>query len=69
MAPTYQVTAQNQTQTISPDGRIVDVMKITFITPGGTTASINVPLANYTPDYVNQLLSDYAARIETVQGL
>lgn len=69
MAPTFQITAQRQTQEITADGRVVPVMEVTFVTPTGTSASINVPIANYSPEYVAALVGDYAARIESVSAL
>jgi hypothetical protein len=54
---------------LGPDGRLRDAMEITFTSGSGVTASVRVPLTEYTPDRVAQVIGDYAAKIDAVHAL
>lgn len=69
MAATYSITGQRQTQQITADGRIQDVMEITFLTNTGVTATVRVPLAMYTAENVANTIDAFVTNIDAVSGL
>lgn len=65
----YAVLSQRQHEQLLADGRFVAVMAVTFQTPAGVVGTVDVPLAQYTPEYVHAAISDYVERIEAVHRL
>jgi hypothetical protein len=61
----------NQRQTVAKDatGAYAPVMAVTFRLASGTTATINVPVAEYTADAVTTAINSYAAALSAVDGL
>ena len=58
-----QVTAQDST------GAYVPAVRVTFTVDGQGPFSIDVPVSNFTKDYVNQQLAQYAAHIRGVAAI
>ena len=70
MADTYRVISQRQTNDLTPDGRFVDVMEVTFETiPNQNTGTITVPVAQYNGDNVARLIEDRVKHIMDVESL
>ncbi len=69
MAERYHVVSQEQGTEIAANGRVIDVMRVSFVTLDGTPASVTVPLSQYAADVVNALILDLVERIEGVAGL
>ena len=69
MAQGWKIVAQRQTTDLTPDGRFLDIMEVTFETDEGVTGKVNVPVSAYNPDNVAQLVSARAAAISAVHNL
>lgn len=70
MADNYKVTGQQEGLMLTPDGRTETAMSITFVVePAGVTQTIQVPLAEYTVDNVDKLLSERADIVNGVHTL
>lgn len=69
MADTYKVTNQRQTVELSADGRFRDVMEVSFQTSQGIHGQVRVPLDQYGPDRVNQMITEYVDKIHGVHNL
>jgi len=69
MAREWSIVAQRQTTDLTPDGRFVDIMEVTFETQEGVTGTVKLPLSSYSPDNVAQLVSSRAAQISAVHNL
>lgn len=69
MAADYTIVAQNQTTDLTPDGRFVDVVQITFQTKDGDSGTVRVPLAEHTPENVAQLVGARAAAMIAIRRL
>lgn len=68
MADTYTVVSQRPTRDIGPTGQIADVVEIDFTTkPSNQPGKVRIPVASYTPDEVNRVLTQAARTIETIQ--
>lgn len=66
----WKVTAQRQTSQILPGSNLpVQGVDVTFVTGHGVTSSVFVPYAQYTPDYVGQLIGPRAALLDSVSTL
>lgn len=69
MAQNYSVTSQRHTTIIDPSGQLVQVMEVTFRTTTGVTAHVDVPLTQYNPTSVREMIDAYVANIDGVAGL
>lgn len=69
MAAGWSVTAQRQTTDLSPDGRFVDVIEVTFLTDGGTAGTVRVPERQYSPERVRELIQQRVDTITAVESL
>lgn len=69
MADNFTVTSQRQTQQLTPDGRFVDVIEVNFQIPSGNTGTVSIPVANYAPDYVKQVIEERANKMIAVEQL
>lgn len=69
MAQNYSVTAQRHTTIIDPSGQLTQVMEVTFKTSGGVTAHIDVPLTQYNPTTVREMIDAYVQNIDGVSNL
>lgn len=67
MADTYEVTGQRQTTRLSPSGQFQEVVEVAFTTkPSGASGTVVVPVSQYQPDAVIDMLTRQAAALETV---
>lgn len=69
MAESFTILSQRPTTAQDAGGNFVKVMEVRFKTATGVIADIEVPLTQYGPDRVRELVTEYAARIDTVQSL
>lgn len=70
MATEWRVTAQRQTDRLTPQGTFESVMEVNFeTTPEGITGQLIVPLRVYTPDFVASEIDNRVAAIKAVQSL
>ncbi|HEY5985057.1 MAG TPA: hypothetical protein VIV12_01555 [Streptosporangiaceae bacterium] len=69
MAADYTIVAQSQTTDLTPDGRFVDVVEVTFQTKDGDTGKVRVPLSDHTAENVAQVVGDRAAAMIAVRRL
>jgi len=68
-ALTYRVTDQIQRSRLRPSGGFEDVMEVYFMTYGGTAGSVTIPLAQYSTELVQRIVSERVAHIEAVAAL
>ena len=70
MAATFDITGQREVVDLSgPDGA-QRAMEVTFRTkPSQVTASVRIPLADYSPVAVQRAVEQYAAQIEETHQL
>lgn len=69
MAQDYQVTGQRHTTVINDSGQLTQVMEVTFKTTSGTVAHVDVPLTQYNPATVREMIEAYVQNIQGVAGL
>jgi hypothetical protein len=70
MATDWQVTAQRQTDVLTPQGTFETVMEVNFQTiPEGITGQVSIPLRVYEADYVASQIDNRVAAIKAVQSL
>ena len=62
----YTITSQVKAQELTPDGRFVNVWRVTYEAPNGTHTFINVPEGEFTPANVDALIE---AELETIMGV
>lgn len=65
----WAVIAQTQSTDIGPDGKVRDVMLVTFRTGNGTQATVPVPLATYSRQTVADAVNALAAQLDSAHGL
>lgn len=63
------VTGQIETVMPGPSGRFEPVMRVSFRTPSGAVGSVDVPMAQYSPEAVIEAIKAKAATMETVANL
>ena len=68
MPPSWVVVSQRQTS-INNNGQFEDAMLVTFRTNDGVTATVTVPLSQYTDAYVKSLIDARAQAIGSVHAL
>lgn len=70
MAADYDVVAQRQTQTLDAQGQTTSVMVVTFQTkPEGIIGSVDIPIAQYSPDTVAALVEARVQALKAVHAL
>ena len=70
MAADYTITDQRPVTTASPGGVFVPSMEITFTTkPSAQPGRLTVPISQYTPAHVDEVLTAAARNIEAVHAL
>lgn len=70
MATDWRVTAQRQTDQLTPQGTFETVMEVNFETiPDGITGQVVIPLRAYDADYVASAIDARVATIKAVQSL
>lgn len=70
MAQEWRVTAQRQTDILTPQGTFETSMEVTFeVLPEGITGQVTVPLRLYTEDYVRDLIQSRTDAIKAVARL
>jgi hypothetical protein len=70
MAQEWRVTAQRQTDILTPQGTFETSMEVTFeVLPEGITGQVTVPLRLYTEDYVRDLIQARTDAIKAVARL
>lgn len=70
MADTYTITGQQESLDTTDVTAPVRTMRITFKSnASGVTGTVNVPLADYNAQTVNDAIVDYVTRIDAVHGL
>ena len=70
MAADYTITEQRPVTTTSAGGAFVPAMEILFVTkPSGVTGRVVVPIAQYGPANVDDVVTAAARNIEAVQQL
>lgn len=70
MADTYKVTSQAQIDDIGPTGGLVPSFRVTFESKhSGVTASVLIPLSEYTVEHVNEVITAEVAIIDAVHDL
>lgn len=62
----YAITSQTKTQQLTPDGRFINVWRVTFEAPNGTHTFIEVPENEYTPANVDVLIE---AELDNIMGV
>lgn len=62
----YEVTSQEKTEKLRPDGRFEEVWRIGFQAPNGTHAWIEVPITQFTPANVDAIIEQ---ELETIMGV
>jgi hypothetical protein len=67
--PAWTVTTQSETMGIGPNGQATRGVSVGFKLADGTTASVFVPDAQYTPDAVRAAIAERAAAFGAVKGL
>lgn len=63
------VTGQIETVMPGPTGQFIPVMRVSFRTPSGAIGSVDVPMAQYSPDAVIEAIKAKAAAMEAVAKL
>lgn len=70
MATDWQITAQRQTDVLTPQGSFEPSMEVSFQTiPEGSPGVVTVPLRAYSADYVRDLIDSRVKAIKEVQAL
>lgn len=65
----WQVTGQQEAQSFNAQNQLVGGVRIMFTTGAGHSGTVFVPMAQYTPDYVRQVVSQQAALMDQVGSL
>lgn len=68
-APLWRVTAQVETNRTDSNGRFVSGVLVSYNTRDGIAGTVFVPDAQYTPEYVRQLINARVAQHTQVAGL
>lgn len=64
----WKVTGQQEQDAVI-NGNVVPSMVVSFLTREGVAASVSVPLQQYTPDKVAQLIAERATIVDAVHQL
>ena len=62
----YTITSQVKTNQLTPDGRFIEVWRVTYSAPNGTHTYIDIPANEFTPPNVDALIE---AELETIMGV
>lgn len=66
---TWNVTAQQETSQVGPDGQVRRGVRVSFTTGLGQQGSVFVPDAEYRVDMVRGYVADQAAKIDAIAQL
>lgn len=70
MAQNYTVTGQRPSSHVTPGGQIENTYVVTFTTkPGNIAGQVEIPVGQYTPDKVHQLVDAQAVNLEAIAAL
>jgi hypothetical protein len=70
MADTYDIVNIAPRTRSAPGGIFTKVQEVTFTTkPSGLTGQIDIPADMFTPEHVNELVTEQARTIEAVKAL
>jgi hypothetical protein len=67
--PAWKVTGAAQTTGLGPNGQYQRGWEVTYQLEGGTTGTVFVPAAAFSPETVRAAVADDAARLAAVLGL
>lgn len=67
--PSWHVTGQVEQTQVDPSGRIVEGMRIMYLTGQGVAGSVFLPMALYDPGHVRAAISQAAASNDAIAGL
>ena len=62
----YKITAQEKTQQLTPDGRFVDVWRVSFEGPNGYHSFIEIPVSEFEPANVDRLIE---VELDNIMGV
>lgn len=65
----WEVTAQQETVDLGPDGRATQGIKVLFTTTRGIHGSVFVPRAHYNPANVRAAIAGYVQQLHEVHDL
>lgn len=69
MGKAFTVLSQRQSEDMTADSRFIDVITVTFETPLGHVGSIKVPVRDYEPQTVKDLITERVAVLDAVHQL
>jgi len=69
MSDSWQVVGQRQSSVRSSAGVFEDAMIVSYKTASGVVGQITVPLSQYTPQNVHDLIDAQASQVESVSSL
>ncbi len=70
MAANWRVIAQRQQTELTGQGTFRDVMVVTFeVIPSGTTGNVSIPVAQYTPEFVESAINSRVDSIKAIENL
>jgi hypothetical protein len=69
VSDTWQVVGQRQSSVRGPSGQLEDAMIVSFKTAKGTMGSVTVPMSQYTPTEVHQMVDAQATQLDAVSAL
>lgn len=69
MAADYTIIDQRQTTSLSPAGRFIDVVEVTFQTRDGDVGTVTVPLGEHTAENIRQVVGARAAAFIAIHNL
>lgn len=52
----YTVTGQRQTRDEGPDGRMIDVVEVSYVAPGNSVGSVRIPVSEYNAANVDSII-------------
>lgn len=64
--PEYTVLSQRQSEEMTSDSRFVDVINVTVESPLGHVFTLKVPLREYEPETVRELIRERIAVLDAV---
>lgn len=62
----YTITSQTKTQQLTPDGRFINVWRVTFEAPQGTHTFVEIPEPEFTPANVDAVIE---AELDNIMGV
>lgn len=65
----YRIVNQLQTVDFTPGGQFLDVMEVTFEIPSGAQGTVKIPLRDFQPEAVAQVVNERAATMQRIEEL